>query len=61
MVTRKERSGKVYYICDLCGVAYAEEEWAKKCTGWCTENPGTCSIEVMQHAVQLEDSPPLDD
>ncbi|MCK5245895.1 hypothetical protein KAR02_03310 [Candidatus Bipolaricaulota bacterium] len=61
MVTKKERNGKGYYVCDLCGVAYTEEEWAKKCTEWCAENPGTCSIEVSQYAVRLEDSPPLDD
>lgn len=56
MVTEHERNSKVYYICDLCGVAYAEEEWAKKCEKWCAENPGTCSIEVVQHAVQMDES-----
>ena len=61
MVTKKEQDGNVYYICSLCGVAYAEKEWAKKCTEWCAENPGTCSIEVVRHAVQLEDSLPSDD
>ena len=56
MVKKLERNGKVYYICELCNVSYVEEKWAKKCTEWCSEHPGTCSIEVVQHAVKLENS-----
>jgi len=56
LVKKHEQKGKTYYICELCNVAYAEEKWAKKCTEWCSEHFGTCSIKVMQHAVKLEES-----
>jgi len=55
LVKKLERNGKTYYICELCNVAYAEGKWAKKCTEWCSEHFGTCSIEVAQHAVKLDE------
>jgi len=60
VVKKLERNGKNYYICELCNVAYAEEEWAKKCTEWCSEHLGTCSIEVVQHAVKIDEEDPSD-
>ena len=60
MVKKLERNGKNYYICELCNVIYAEEKWAKKCTEWCSEHLGTCSIEVVQHAVKIDEENPTD-
>ena len=60
MVKKLERNGKNYYVCELCNVTYAEEKWAKKCTEWCSEHFGTCSIEVVQHAVNIDKEDPRD-
>ncbi len=52
---------RLNYVCELCNVAYDEEKWATQCTVWCSEHPGTCSIEVVRHAVKLEDAPPANE
>jgi hypothetical protein len=60
VVKKLERNGKSYYVCELCNVAFAEEKWAKKCTEWCSEHCRTCSIEVVQHAVKIDEDNPGD-
>lgn len=55
MVKKLERNGKDYYICELCNVAYTEEEWANERKQWCSEHFGTCSIKVVQHAARIDE------
>jgi len=41
------------YICEECGFAYEEKEWAQKCQHWCQQHQ-SCNLEITQHAVPLE-------
>jgi len=52
MVTEIEKSGKTLYLCEECGMAYLEEEWARKCERWCAEHQA-CNLEIIEHAVPL--------
>ena len=56
MVKEIERNGKLYYLCEVCGTAYSQKKWAKKCQDWCVTHDGSCSIEVIQHSVPLEET-----
>lgn len=53
MVKEIEKDGKTLYICEECGMAYEETEWAEKCQAWCSEH-NTCHIEITAHAVPLD-------
>ena len=55
MARKLLQDGKTYYICEICGVTYADKVWAEKCTEWCSEHEGTCSLEVVMHAVTLDE------
>ncbi len=52
MVTVLQKEGKTYYICDACGFAYEEKEWAEKCQKWCEEHH-SCNLEIAEHSVPL--------
>ncbi len=54
MVMEVEKDGKTYYVCGVCNSAYEEKEWADKCQEWCDSHNGTCSLEIIQHSVQLD-------
>lgn len=56
LVKKRNRNGKTDSICQLCRVAYAEEEWGRTSTEWCSEHPDTWRIEVVQHAVEIEET-----
>ena len=51
MVKEMDRKGQTLYICEECGLAYKEKEWAEKCQKWCRENK-SCNLEITSHAVQ---------
>lgn len=53
MVKETVKNGNTLYVCEECGMAYQEKEWAEKCQAWCSEN-NTCHIEITAHAVPLE-------
>ena len=54
MVQKVRRGTKTYYICDVCRMAYLEEEWATACEKVCMEQHG-CSLEITRHAVELSE------
>jgi predicted ATP-dependent serine protease len=54
MVKELVKKGKTFYICEACGFAYEQEEWAEKCQEWC-EKHNSCNLEITQHAISLED------
>ena len=43
------------FVCDVCGLGYANKETAKKCEDWCRKNPGTCNLQISQKAVYSPD------
>lgn len=57
MVKETKQNAKTLYLCDVCGLAYEEKEWAVKCQNWCETHEGSCNIEYIQHSVPLEEKP----
>ena len=53
MVKEIKKNGDTLYLCEECGMAYKEKEWAQKCQAWCKEHH-TCNLEIIEHAVPLE-------
>ncbi len=53
MVKETKENGKTLYICEECGFAYEQKEWAQKCQEWCREH-NSCNLEIIQHAVPSE-------
>ncbi len=53
MVYMLKRNKKIYFVCEECGLTYKEREWAKKCKVFCSKY-NMCSLEITQHAVQLD-------
>ncbi len=53
MVKEIKKNGKTLYICEECGFAYEQKEWAEKCQAWCQEHH-TCNLEIMEHAIPLQ-------
>ena len=52
MVKEVKKKGKTLYICEACGFACKEREWARKCQQW-DEEHHTCNLKIIQHAVPL--------
>ena len=55
MVKEIKLGEKTRYICEECGLAYEEKEWAEKCQSWCETHEGSCNIEYISHSVPLEE------
>ena len=53
MVKETQKGDKTLYICEECGFAYEQKEWAEKWQAWCQEHH-TCHLEITEHAVPLE-------
>jgi hypothetical protein len=53
MVRETKKNGKILYVCEECGFAYEQKEWAEKCQQWCKQHQ-SCNLEITQHAVPLE-------
>lgn len=56
MVKELHKEGSTFYVCDVCGFAYREKEWAEKCQACCEEHQ-SCNLEIAEHAVDLNDKP----
>ena len=54
MVKEIEKLGKTLYLCEACNVTCADKEWAQKCQAWDEQHPGSCNLEIVQHAVPQE-------
>ena len=50
MVKELKKKGKTLYVCEECGFAYEQKEWAEKCQRWCREHQ-SCNLEITQHSV----------
>jgi rubrerythrin len=47
----KKGDGNLHYVCEKCGFAYREKEWAERCEAWCSKHRG-CNLDITQHAVK---------
>ncbi len=55
MVSEKTVNNKVIFLCDICGLGYADKKTAKDCEDYCKTNPGSCSPEITDKAVFFPD------
>lgn len=55
MVKAVRKGTKTFYKCNVCGLVYREKEIAEKCQNWCETHEGTCNLEYVQHAVDLDE------
>ena len=55
MVKEIKQGSKILYVCEMCGLAYEEREWAEKCQSWCETHEGSYNIDYVQHCVPLEE------
>jgi len=53
MVKEIKKNDKTLYICEECGFAYEQKEWAEKCQQWCQQYQ-SCNLEITQHGAPLE-------
>jgi hypothetical protein len=51
MVTKKIIDKKTVFLCDICGVGYADKETAQECEDYCRAHPGACSQEISKKGV----------
>ncbi len=51
MVKEVIYSDRIYYICEICGLAYPDRETASECEEFCRNNPGSCSLKISSKAV----------
>jgi predicted ATP-dependent serine protease len=55
-ITKEEfKKDKKYFICEECGFAYKEMDWAEKCQAWCKEH-NSCNMEITKHAIPLDEN-----
>ena len=52
MKAKETAMGKLHY-CPVCGLAFEDEIWAKKCEDWDKKYKG-CNLEIARHAVNKE-------
>ena len=50
MMKTVQENTSTHYVCEECGMKYADKAWAEKCEQWCREHH-TCNLEIIQHAV----------
>ena len=60
MVRQVNRGGdeqyRAFHVCEECGFAYHEREWAQKCEEWCAEHK-SCNLDIIKHSVSLVKKP----
>jgi hypothetical protein len=54
MVKELRKGDVTLYLCEACGFAYREKDWAERCQEWCEEH-NSCNLEITEHAVPLEE------
>ena len=55
MVKELRKDDRILYVCEACGFAYKQKEWAEKCQEWCQEH-NSCNLEITQYAVPTEEN-----
>jgi hypothetical protein len=51
MVTKKIIDKKTVFLCDICGVGYADKKNAQECEDYCRAHPGSCNPEISKKGV----------
>ena len=53
MVTKKTIGNRTVFLCDICGLGYANRATAQECEDYCRAHHGSCSAEISSKAVYL--------
>jgi hypothetical protein len=59
MVSEKKVGDKTVFLCDICGLGYADRKTAQICEDYCRAHPGSCSAEISAKAVYVPGAPML--
>ena len=51
MVKEEKRNNQTVYLCEECGFAFLDKDWAEKCEAFCKEHK-SCSLEITEHALK---------
>ena len=57
MVSEKRIGDKTVFLCDICGLGYADKKTAQECEDYCRTHNGSCSAEISAKAVYSSDVP----
>jgi hypothetical protein len=57
MVSEKRVGDKTVFLCDICGLGYADKKTAQDCEDYCRSHHGSCSAEISAKAVYSPDVP----
>jgi len=57
MVSEKRVGDKIVFLCDICGLGYADRKAAQNCEGYCRAHHGSSSAEISAKAVWSPDAP----
>ena len=61
LVTKKRIGNRTVFLCDICGLGYADRVTAQECEDYCRAHKGSCSAEISAKAVYLPGAPTLPD
>ena len=53
MVSEKKVGDTTVFLCDICGLGYADKETAQECEDYCRAHHGSCSAEISSKAVYV--------
>ena len=59
MDSEKKVGDEIVFLCDICGLGYADKKTAQDCEDYCRAHPGSCSAEISAKAVYSPDVPIL--
>lgn len=59
LVSEKKIGNKIAFLCDICGLGYADRETAQECEDYCRAHKGSCSFEISKKAIYLPGAPSL--
>jgi len=59
LVTEKKVENRTVFLCDICGLGYADRKTAQECEDYCRAHHGSCSAQISQKAIYLPGAPTL--
>ena len=53
MVSEKKVGNRIVFLCDICGLGYADKKTAQECEDYCRAHHDSCSAEISAKAVYV--------
>ncbi len=54
MVKELAKKEHQLFVCEMCGYAYEDRQWAEKCEAWCKKYQ-SCNLDITEHCVPLNE------